>query len=87
MNDLLRVCVRLRKDPLIEFRLRLLYLIILGKNRKSKQTRLAAAFWGGVSIGDKPETIGIFQQRERREHIGIQRNGSLAPDCWWNLLV
>lgn len=39
MNDLLRVCVRLRKDPLREFRLRLLYLIILGKNRKSKQTR------------------------------------------------
>ena len=39
MNDLLRVCVRLRKDPLIEFRLRLLYLILLGKNRKSKQTR------------------------------------------------
>ena len=36
MNDLLRVCVRLRKDPLIEFRLRLLYLILLGKNRKSK---------------------------------------------------
>src|SRR6266567_4015806 len=41
MNDLLRVCVRLRKDPLIEFRLRLRYLILLGKNRKSKQTRNA----------------------------------------------
>ena len=46
MNDLLSMCVRLRKDPLIEFRLRLRYLILLGKNCKSKQTRVRRSVLG-----------------------------------------
>jgi hypothetical protein len=42
-----------------------------------------------VPVGPRSERTlrRSTNNRERQEHMGIQHNGSLAPDCWWKLLV